>query len=139
MFELCRVATEVGESQRRDAAESSGRTRYDQTGGDCDQSHQLGDEPTEQREQSQTACRLSSAESRRRWADRPRATQRPRSHSDLSYPVKRDCAVRQRAKDIAEGRTDVGVKCKSGRPCLTCRPQTIRVKAHLMWAVVSLG
>ena len=29
-------------------------------------------------------------------------------HSDLSYPDKRDCAVRQRAKDIAEGRTDVG-------------------------------
>ena len=33
-----------------------------------------GDEPTEQREQSQTACRLSYAESRRRKADRPRAT-----------------------------------------------------------------
>ena len=58
------------------ATESSGRTRNDEAGGDCDQSHQLGDEPTEQREQSQTACRLSYAESRRRWADRPRATQR---------------------------------------------------------------
>ena len=34
-----------------------------------------GDEPTEQREQSQTACRLSYAESRRRKADRPRATE----------------------------------------------------------------
>ena len=46
----------------------------DQAGGDCHEHPEPGDEPTEQREQSQTACRLSYADSRRRKADRPRAT-----------------------------------------------------------------
>ena len=42
--------------------------------GDSHEHPEPGDEPTEQREQSQTACRLSYAESRRRKADRPMAT-----------------------------------------------------------------
>jgi len=39
---------------------------------------------TEQREQSQTACRLSYAESRRRKADRPRATESGPVHPEHS-------------------------------------------------------
>ena len=71
---LSQLDTPGGAEGRHDDDEA-GRLADDQAGGDCHEHPEPGDEPTEQREQSQTACRLSYAESRRRKADRPRATE----------------------------------------------------------------